>query len=100
MFFKHICYKSQFIYMLYLLLVQLIEHYPVLNVFKYITFRSGLAILTSLIIWIALGKSMIAYLARFQAGGQPIREDGPSTHFAKKGTPTMGGILIIVSVLV
>lgn len=86
--------------MLYLILTYLIHHYPILNVFKYITLRSGLAILTALTIWFILGKCTIAKLAKLQNGGQPIREDGPETHFIKKGTPTMGGVLIIFSVLV
>jgi phospho-N-acetylmuramoyl-pentapeptide-transferase len=80
--------------------MQFIDNSPILNVFKYITFRSGLAIFTSLFIWFIFGKYFISELSRLQNGGQPIREDGPQTHFVKKGTPTMGGILIIISIVV
>ncbi len=72
-----------------------------LNVFSYITFRSGAAILTGLLFSLIFGNYIINKLSNIQPIGQPIRDDGPESHLiAKKGTPTMGGLLIILSVLV
>lgn len=71
----------------------------ILNVFGYITFRTALASLTALTISLALGPWMIGRLQAFQIG-QYIREDGPQSHHKKAGTPTMGGVLIVVSILV
>lgn len=69
-----------------------------LNVFKYLTFRTGGAVLTALIISFIFGSSFINWLKSKQKNGQPIREDGPEGHLlTKKGTPTMGGVLILVS---
>lgn len=68
------------------------------NVFKYITFRSMLATLTSIVLALIFGKITIQYLKQLQIG-QYIRDDGPKNHFSKKGTPTMGGILIIGTIL-
>jgi phospho-N-acetylmuramoyl-pentapeptide-transferase len=85
--------------MLYLLLLQFIDEFPILNVFRYITFRSSVAVLTSLIICFWLGERFILFLQKWQKGGQPIRAEGPQTHLAKKGTPTMGGLMILISVL-
>ncbi len=66
------------------------------NVFRYITFRTGGAILTSLLISFILGPILIKKLKSYQTEGQPIRVDGPKTHLIKKkGTPTMGGLLIL-----
>ena len=71
-----------------------------LNIFSYITFRSGAAILTSLFFSLIFGNFLIDKLSNIQPSGQPIRQDGPESHIiAKKGTPTMGGLLIILSVL-
>lgn len=67
------------------------------NLMTYITFRSGLAILLSMILTMILGPYMIRYLCSIQQNGQPIRNDGPESHFKKAGTPTMGGLLIIFS---
>jgi phospho-N-acetylmuramoyl-pentapeptide-transferase len=69
-----------------------------LNLFQYVTFRSILAALTALAISLALGPRLIDKLQRKQYG-QPIRKDGPQSHFSKAGTPTMGGTLIILSVV-
>ncbi len=75
--------------------------YSFLNVFSYITFRSGAAILTGLFFSLIFGNYIINKLSYVQPSGQPIRKDGPESHIiAKKGTPTMGGLLIILSVLV
>ncbi|MFQ5683658.1 MAG: phospho-N-acetylmuramoyl-pentapeptide-transferase [Candidatus Binatia bacterium] len=82
--------------MLYYLLYPLHTTYSVLNVFRYITFRTALATLMALLISFLLGPHLIRSLAAKQVG-QPIREDGPATHGAKAGTPTMGGTLIILA---
>ncbi len=72
-----------------------------LNIFSYITFRSGAAILTGLFFSLIFGDYLIKKLANIQPSGQPIRKDGPESHIIlKKGTPTMGGLMIILSVLV
>jgi phospho-N-acetylmuramoyl-pentapeptide-transferase len=65
------------------------------NLFRYITFRAGGAFMTALIFGFIFGKPLIAVLRRKQGKGQPIRDDGPVGHFAKAGTPTMGGLLIV-----
>ena len=71
-----------------------------LNVFRYITFRAGGATATALIIGLLIGPRFIGWLRVRQGKGQPIRDDGPLTHLAKRGTPTMGGLMILTSVLV
>ena len=70
------------------------------NLFRYITFRAGAAFATALIFGFLFGQPLIDLLRRKQGKGQPIRDDGPQTHFAKAGTPTMGGLLILSAVLV
>ena len=70
------------------------------NLFLYITFRSGGAFLTALIFGFMFGRPLINILRRKQGKGQPIRDDGPQGHFAKVGTPTMGGLLILSALLV
>lgn len=70
-----------------------------LNIFRYITFRSGGALITGFIIMVLFGPRFIMWLKKKQGEGQPIREDGPQSHFAKKGTPCMGGLLILISIL-
>jgi phospho-N-acetylmuramoyl-pentapeptide-transferase len=70
-----------------------------LNVFQYITFRTAYASITALLISLLLGPMLIRRLRRFQIG-QHIREDGPQSHKSKAGTPTMGGILIVISIAV
>ncbi len=69
------------------------------NLFRYITFRAGGAFLTALIFGFLFGKPLINVLRRKQGKGQPIRTDGPESHFAKAGTPTMGGLLIVGALL-
>jgi phospho-N-acetylmuramoyl-pentapeptide-transferase len=69
------------------------------NLFKYITFRAGGAFFTALIFGFLFGRPLIAFLRRKQKKGQPIRDDGPASHFAKAGTPTMGGLLILSALL-
>lgn len=72
----------------------------VFNLFNYITVRAGGAFFTALIFGFIFGKPLINLLRRRQGKGQPIREDGPETHFIKAGTPTMGGVLILGAVTV
>ncbi len=67
------------------------------GVFQYLTLRAILGILTALVIAFVIGPSMIRKLQYRQSGGQPIRDDGPETHLKKAGTPTMGGLLILVA---
>ena len=71
-----------------------------LNLVRYQTFRFGAALMTALILGMIIGPRMINMLRVRQGKGQPIREDGPQTHLAKRGTPTMGGLLILVSLIV
>lgn len=69
------------------------------NLFRYITFRAGAAFFTALIFGFIFGRPLINMLRRRQGKGQPIRDDGPESHFAKAGTPTMGGLLILSAVV-
>src|SRR5438046_7944847 len=69
------------------------------NVFSYITLRAVLACMTALVISFVIGPRMIAWLTRMKIG-QAVRDDGPQTHLAKAGTPTMGGALILVSIAI
>ncbi len=71
---------------------------PALNVFRYITFRSIYACLTALVIALLMGPMLIRLLRRLQIG-QEVRDDGPQSHLSKKGTPTMGGVLIVGALL-
>ena len=81
-------------------LVQFSDQIGPLNVFRYITFRTGGAIFTALLFVMLFGPGMIDMLRIKQGKGQPIREDGPKSHFSKKGTPTMGGLMILAGVTV
>ena len=73
----------------------------ILNLFRYITFRSGAAIMTALLIGLVIGPRMIDWLRLKQGKGQPIREDGPASHLiTKRGTPTMGGLMILISLMI
>ena len=82
--------------MLYNLISQLVDQYGFLNVFKYLTFRTGLAMFTSMIIVLLVGTPFIKFFSARKIL-DPIREDGPSEHIVKKiGTPTMGGVLILL----
>jgi phospho-N-acetylmuramoyl-pentapeptide-transferase len=83
--------------MLYLL-AQQFDFPGVLNLIRYLSFRAGAASATALVIGLLLGPWLISYLRVRQGKGQPIREDGPVGHFAKRGTPTMGGLLILIAV--
>ncbi len=84
--------------MLYNFLAPYAADFQLFNLFKYITFRSGGAVFTALIISLAIGPRVIRWLKAKQGEGQPIRDDGPQSHLiTKKGTPTMGGIMILLS---
>lgn len=85
--------------MLYHLLYPLHTTFSVFNVFRYITFRTIYASLTAFLICFLLGPWMIRKLSQMQIG-QYIRDDGPKTHLGKAGTPTMGGTLIILSIVI
>ena len=83
------------------LLVPLADHYSFFNIFRYLTFRTGGAVITALILSLWFGPAFIRWLKSHQAEGQPIRADGPESHIlTKAGTPTMGGLLILASFLV
>ena len=85
--------------MLYSFLSSLTENYSFLNVFKYITFRTGLSVITSFVIVFIIGEPLIKIFQKNQISG-PIRQDGPIDHIIKKsGTPTMGGLIIILGIL-
>lgn len=83
--------------MLYHFLLPFADEFIFFNLFKYLTFRTGGAMMTALVIAFLIGRPLIDYLKRIQGEGQPIRSDGPETHLKKKGTPTMGGALILIS---
>jgi len=85
--------------LIYYFLSEMQEYLSLLNVVRYITFRTACASLTAFLICLLLGPWLITRLHAFEIG-QFIRRDGPSTHQAKAGTPTMGGVLIIISIVV
>jgi phospho-N-acetylmuramoyl-pentapeptide-transferase len=85
--------------MLYNLLAPLGPDFTLFNLFRYLTFRSGGAVLTALLVSFLVGPAIIRWLKVKQREGQPIRSDGPESHLlTKKGTPTMGGVLILLAV--
>ena len=85
--------------MLFSLLTSLVDQYSFLNVFKYLTFRTGLSVFTSLIIVLIIGGPFIKFFSN-QKILNPIRDDGPEDHIIKKiGTPTMGGLIILLGLL-
>ncbi len=81
------------------LLLPFVDKFSFLNIFQYITFRAAYAAVTSLLISFIFGPFLIRALKKRKAG-QEIREDGPQTHLIKSGTPTMGGILILIAVII
>mgnify|MGYP003571032434 FL=1 len=86
--------------MIYHLLTDYADQVSVFNVFRYITFRTGAAMFTALLVSFLLGPMVIEGLRARQSQGQPIREDGPQSHLlTKKGTPTMGGLLILLGMV-
>jgi len=87
--------------MLYNLLTPYADQFAAFNLFRYITFRTGGATVTALLVCFVFGPMTIRWLKSKQAQGQPIRSDGPESHLlTKKGTPTMGGLLILLGVTV
>ena len=85
--------------MLYHLLFPLHDQYSVFNVFRYISFRSIYSILTALAIALVMGPIVIRWL-KAKKIGEKIRNDGPQTHLSKEGTPTMGGLLIFMALVI
>lgn len=84
--------------MLYNFLFPLADDFAIFNLFRYLTFRTGGAIMTSLLISFIFGPAVIRWLKSKQHRGQPIRDDGPQSHvITKQGTPTMGGFLILLA---
>ena len=85
--------------MLYSFLISLVDQFSALNVFRYLTFRTGLSVMSSMIIVFFIGGPFIKFIEFHKITG-PIRDDGPIDHIIKKvGTPTMGGVLILVGIL-
>ena len=85
--------------MLFSLLISLVDQYSFLNVFKYLTFRTGLSVITSLVVVFIIGGPLIKLFSEKMITG-PIRQDGPIDHIIKKsGTPTMGGVIIIIGII-
>ena len=85
--------------MLYQFLLNFVDIFGFLNVFKYLTFRTGLAVMTSLIVVFIIGSPLIKIFSEKMITG-PIRQDGPIDHIVKKsGTPTMGGVIIIIGII-
>ncbi|MEO1746010.1 MAG: phospho-N-acetylmuramoyl-pentapeptide-transferase [Pseudomonadota bacterium] len=80
-------------------LTEFADQMPLFNVFRYITFRTGAALITSAFIVFLFGPRIINALRLRQGKGQPIRADGPQTHFKKAGTPTMGGLMILCGII-
>jgi len=84
---------------LYSFLISLIDQFSALNVFRYLTFRTGLSVMSSMIIVFLIGGPFIKFIESRKITG-PIRDDGPTDHIIKKiGTPTMGGLLILIGIL-
>lgn len=86
--------------MIYNLLSSQADGFILFNLFRYVTFRAGAACMTALFVSLFFGPAVIRWLRSFQNGGQPIRTDGPEGHLlTKKGTPTMGGVLILLGLV-
>ncbi len=85
--------------MLYLI-AQYFHFEGLANLIRYQSFRAGAALMTALVIGLIIGPRFINMLRVRQGKGQPIREDGPQTHLAKRGTPTMGGLMILIALVV
>ena len=82
--------------MLFNLLRPFANDFALANLVRYLTFRSGAACMTALVLSLFFGPRLIRWLKSVQGAGQPIRPDGPESHLlTKKGTPTMGGVLIL-----
>jgi len=89
------------IYLLYQYFAAQDHYIPVLNLLKYLTFRTGIAMFTAQLVCVAMGSRFIRWMRTKQGKGQPIRTDGPQSHVIEKaGTPTMGGLMILAGLLV
>jgi phospho-N-acetylmuramoyl-pentapeptide-transferase len=86
--------------MLYDLSRPFADKYLLANLLRYETFRTGGAVMTALLVCFVFGPAIIRWLKSRQGAGQPIRTDGPETHLKKQGTPTMGGVMILLAVIV
>src|SRR5580693_9341978 len=90
--------------MLYLLYLRLAEHHhyvPVLNLLRYLTFRTGMSVVTAQLVVVAMGSRFIRWMQARQGKGQPIRKDGIERHIVEKaGTPTMGGLMFLAGIAV
>jgi phospho-N-acetylmuramoyl-pentapeptide-transferase len=87
------------IYLLYLYYADIAQAYPLLNLVQYQTVRVGLALVTAMIVAVAMGQRFIDWMRARQGKGQPIRADGPASHvLTKQGTPTMGGLMILAGI--
>ncbi|MDX2141881.1 MAG: phospho-N-acetylmuramoyl-pentapeptide-transferase [Rhodospirillaceae bacterium] len=81
------------------MLSEFADQIPVLNVFRYLTFRAGAAVVTAMFVCFVFGPAIIQWLKAKQGKGQPIRQDGPQSHLiTKQGTPTMGGVMILLGI--
>src|ERR1044071_3488560 len=85
--------------MFYYLLVPLARDHIIFNVFRYLTFRSLMALISAFVISLVIGPYIIRKLRERQHGGETIREDTPERHRSKQGTPTMGGVVILCALL-
>ena len=86
--------------MLYNFLISLVDQFSALNVFRYLTFRTGLSVMSSMAIVFLIGGPFIKFIQNHKITG-PIREDGPIDHIIKKtGTPTIGGVVILMGMLI
>ena len=85
--------------MLYDLAAPFADKFLLFNLFRYITFRTGGAMMTALVLSFVFGPAIIRWLKSKQGTGQPIRSDGPESHLKKQGTPTMGGVMILLAVI-
>jgi len=80
-------------------LAQFADQLPVLNLFRYLTFRAGASVVTAMVVCFLFGPAIIAWLKAKQGKGQPIRQDGPQSHLiTKQGTPTMGGVMMLLAI--
>lgn len=85
---------------MFYLLWQYSAEFPIFNVFRYLTFRSGGAVITAMLVAFVCGPAIIRWLKKQQGYGQPIRTDGPQSHLVKQGTPTMGGAMMLLGIVV
>jgi phospho-N-acetylmuramoyl-pentapeptide-transferase len=82
-------------------LAQFADQFPVLNLFRYLTFRAGASVVTAMVVCFVFGPAIIQWLKTKQGKGQPIRQDGPQSHLiTKQGTPTMGGVMMLLAIAV